>query len=77
MKSGVAYWKALRNLKDIHRCWAHLNGIPLKEMDLPRPISNDYKSIFDLPSSRAPGEQAKVSHQSTGLADEPAAPTIK
>lgn len=60
MKSGVAYWKALHEVKDIHPCWAHLNGIPLKEVDLPRPISNEYRSIFDLPSTRAPEEQAKV-----------------
>ncbi|WIA35445.1 hypothetical protein OEZ86_003885 [Tetradesmus obliquus] len=31
-----------------------------KEADLPRPISNDYKSIFDLPSTRSQEEQKKV-----------------
>lgn len=70
MKSGVAFWKALHEVKDIHPCWAHLNGIPLKECDLPRPISNEYKSIFDLPSTRAPEEQAKV------LATTSAAPRV-
>eukprot|EP00775_Hariotina_reticulata_P014384 gene14384-14486_t len=67
MKSGVAYWKALRAIKDIHSCWAHLNGISLTEADLPRPISNDYNSIFDLPSTRAPEELAAVI-QSTSAA---------
>jgi hypothetical protein len=50
MKSGVAFWRALRDVRDIHPCWAHLNGHALKESDLPRPISTEYKSIFDLPS---------------------------
>ncbi|KAF6264149.1 FAE1/Type III polyketide synthase-like protein-domain-containing protein [Scenedesmus sp. NREL 46B-D3] len=60
MKSGVAYWRALRSIKDIHPCWAHLGGVPLTEADLPRPISNEYKSIFDLPSTRSQEEQQKV-----------------
>jgi len=53
MKSGVAYWRALRSLKDIHPCWAHLGGVPLTEADLPRPISTDYKSVFDLPGTKS------------------------
>jgi hypothetical protein len=57
MKSGIAYWRALRSIKDIHPCWAHLGGVPLTEADLPRPISNEYKSIFDLPSTRTQEEQ--------------------
>jgi 3-ketoacyl-CoA synthase len=60
MKSGVAYWRALRDIKDIHPCWAHLGGVPLTEADLPRPISNEYKSIFDLPSTRSQEEQKQV-----------------
>jgi hypothetical protein len=67
MKSGVAYWRALRDIRDIHPAWAHLSGIPLKEYDLPRPISNDYKSIFDLPSTRTQAEQQHVL-QSTSAA---------
>lgn len=61
MKSGVAFWRALRDVNDIHPCWAHLNGIPLKEHDLPRPISTEYKSIFDLPQ-----DQQQVSKQKVG-----------
>jgi 3-ketoacyl-CoA synthase len=60
MKSGIAYWRALRSIKDIHPCWAHLGGVPITEADLPRPISNDYKSIFDLPSTRTQEEQQKA-----------------
>lgn len=60
MKSGVAYWTALRSFKDIHECWAHLDGRPQTEADLPRPISTDYKSIFDLPSTRSAQELAAV-----------------
>jgi hypothetical protein len=67
MKSGVAYWRALNDVRDIHPAWEHLNGIPLKEHDLPRPISNDYKSIFDLPSTRTQAEQQQVL-QSTSAA---------
>ncbi|WIA33064.1 hypothetical protein OEZ86_006220 [Tetradesmus obliquus] len=60
MKSGVAYWRALRDVRDIHPCWAHLGGKALTEADLPRPISNTYKSIFDLPSTRTAAEQQQV-----------------
>jgi 3-ketoacyl-CoA synthase len=60
MKSGIAYWRALRSIKDIHPCWAHLGGTPVTEADLPRPISNDYKSIFDLPGTRTQEEQQKA-----------------
>lgn len=48
MKSGVAFWRALRDVCEIHPCWAHLNGQALKEHDLPRPISTEYKSVFDI-----------------------------
>jgi 3-ketoacyl-CoA synthase len=44
MKSGVAYWRALRDVRDIHPCWAHLGGKALSEADLPRPISVDSKA---------------------------------
>jgi 3-ketoacyl-CoA synthase len=60
MKSGVAYWRALRDVRDIHPCWAHLGGVALTEADLPRPISNTYKSIFDLPSTRTAAEQQQA-----------------
>jgi hypothetical protein len=60
MKSSVAYWRALRDVRDIHPCWAHLEGKALTEDDLPRPISKDYKSIFDLPSTRSAAEQQQV-----------------
>lgn len=51
MKSGVAFWVALRSFKEIHPCWAHLGGRALQESDLPRPISTAYKSVFDLPNT--------------------------
>jgi 3-ketoacyl-CoA synthase len=60
MKSGVAYWRALRDVRDIHPCWAHLGGKALTEADLPRPISKDYRSIFDLPSTSTAAEQQQV-----------------
>jgi hypothetical protein len=58
MKSGVAFWRALRSVKEIHPCWSHLDGQPITEADLPRPISTKYRSIFDLPSTRTDAEQA-------------------
>ena len=60
MKSGVAFWRALKSFKEIHPCWAHLNGTPLVEADLPRPISTEYKSVFDLPSTRTAQEQVEM-----------------
>lgn len=60
MKSGVSFWVALKTFKEIHPCWAHLNGTPLVESDLPRPISTEYKSIFDLPNTRTPKEQSEA-----------------
>lgn len=67
MKSGVAYWRALHDVRDIHPAWEHLNGFALKEHDLPRPISNDYKSIFDLPSTRTQAEQQHVLQSTSKL----------
>jgi hypothetical protein len=60
MKSGVAFWRALKSFKEIHPCWAHLNGAPLVEADLPRPISTEYRSVFDLPNTRTAQEQAET-----------------
>lgn len=57
MKSGVAFWRALKTIKEIHPCWAHLGGKPITEADLPRPISTEYKSVFDLPNTRTNQEQ--------------------
>jgi hypothetical protein len=65
MKSGVAFWRALRDISDIHPCWAHLNGIPLKEQDLPRPISTEYKSIFTV--NNEPEQQQQQQQQVRGL----------
>jgi hypothetical protein len=83
MKSGVAYWRGLRDVLDIHPCWAHLGGKALTEVDLPRPISKDYKSIFDLPSTRTAAEQqqaiaaANAAPRVTLAADAAAAEVIK
>jgi hypothetical protein len=60
MKSGVAFWRALRDVRDIHPCWAHLEGKAMTEADLPRPISNEYKSIFDLPGADGQQQPAQV-----------------
>jgi hypothetical protein len=60
MKSGVAFWRALRDVRDIHPCWAHLNGIPLKEHDLPRPISTEYKSVFTAEPEQQQQQQQQV-----------------
>lgn len=61
MKSGVAFWRALRDVREIHPCWAHLNGQALKEHDLPRPISTEYKSVFDINSGPEDKQQQQVS----------------
>jgi hypothetical protein len=53
MKCGVALWVALKDIKDPHACWDHLAGRVQTEADLPRPISVEYKSIFDLPGAKA------------------------
>lgn len=60
MKSGVAFWRALRDVRDIHPAWAHLNGHALKEHDLPRPISTEYKSVFDISRSDEQPQQQQV-----------------
>ncbi len=42
MKGGCNVWRALRNVDGSkHRAWAHLEGKPLTEADLPRGIDND------------------------------------
>lgn len=47
MKSGVGYWRALRDIHDVHPAWAHWSGRPMTEDDLPRPISVEYRSAYD------------------------------
>jgi hypothetical protein len=58
---------ALKSFKEIHPCWAHLNGTPLVEADLPRPISTEYKSIFDLPNTRTAKEQTEAVARADGV----------
>jgi 3-ketoacyl-CoA synthase len=41
MKAGVAVWKAMRSINDVHSAWRHLAGNPLTEADLPRAIEED------------------------------------
>jgi 3-ketoacyl-CoA synthase len=41
MKAGVAVWKAMRDIGDVHPAWQHLSGCPLTEADLPRAIDED------------------------------------
>jgi hypothetical protein len=79
MKSGVAFWRALRTLRDRHPCWEHLGGVPLKEADLPRPISTEYSGVFDLPNKHAaaalaPAAAPSKQHTATAVAAEGAAP---
>jgi len=70
MKSGVCVWVALRNVHDNHRAWAHLNGRVQTEADLPRPISNTYDSIFDLPGVKAAqAEAAKAAVSAPSVVD--------
>jgi 3-ketoacyl-CoA synthase len=39
MKACVVIWRAVRDVRDPHRAWAHLGGVPCTEADLPRPIT--------------------------------------
>lgn len=52
MKAGVNIWRALRDVNCTHEAWAHLNGKPVTEADLPRPISD--------PSCRVAGTAANL-----------------
>jgi hypothetical protein len=38
MKGGVNVWRALRDTKDLHRAWLHIDR-PYEEADLPRKIN--------------------------------------
>ena len=38
VKCGVNVYKALRTFKMAHPSWAHLNGVPVTEADLPLPL---------------------------------------
>jgi hypothetical protein len=38
VKAGVNIWKALRNIQEPHPAWEHLNGVPVTEADLPKPL---------------------------------------
>jgi hypothetical protein len=38
MKGGVNIWRALRDTKDLHRAWMHVDR-PYREEDLPRRIN--------------------------------------
>jgi hypothetical protein len=76
MKCGVALWVALRDIKDDHACWDHLAGRVQTEADLPRPISVEYNSIFDLPGAKAGAagaEAAKQQQQATAAVMDAAA----
>lgn len=53
MKAGVNVWRALRDVKNTHGAWRHLEGKPVTEADLPRPI--------DDPTCRMAGTDA-VAH---------------
>lgn len=77
MKSGVAFWRALKDVREIHPCWAHLNGQALKETDLPRPISTEYKSIFDINRGPEDNQQQQVASAKTCVSSVNAAETIR
>lgn len=64
MKSGVGYWRALRDIHDVHPAWAHWNGRPMTEDDLPRPISVEYRSAYDAKAA----EEALAAKEAAGLA---------
>lgn len=38
VKAGVNMWQALRNVKEDHPAWQHLQGVPVTEADLPLPL---------------------------------------
>jgi len=40
MKGGVNVWKALRDTKDLHSAWLHIDR-PYREEDLPRKINTE------------------------------------
>jgi 3-ketoacyl-CoA synthase len=72
MKSGVGYWRALRDIHDVHPAWAHWNGRPMTEDDLPRPISVEYRSAYDAKAAEE-AEAAKLAGKTAAAAEAPAA----
>uniref|UniRef100_A0A383V531 FAE domain-containing protein n=1 Tax=Tetradesmus obliquus TaxID=3088 RepID=A0A383V531_TETOB len=38
VKAGVNVWQALRDIKEQHPAWQHLQGVPVTEADLPLPL---------------------------------------
>ena len=38
VKAGVNVWKALRDIQEPHPAWQHLQGVPVTEADLPKPL---------------------------------------
>jgi 3-ketoacyl-CoA synthase len=82
MKSGVGYWRALRDIHDVHPAWAHWNGAPMTEDDLPRPISVEYRSAYDAKEAEAAnggkGDAATAARQGPACerAKAPAVPAV-
>lgn len=38
VKAGVNVWRALRDVKETHPAWEHLQGVPITEQDLVLPL---------------------------------------
>jgi len=76
MKAGVGYWRALRDIHDVHPAWAHWNGRPMAESDLPRPISVEYRSAYDAKAAEEAAEAQKRGDAAAKAGGETAAETV-
>lgn len=54
VKCGVSVYKALRTFKTAHPSWAHLNGVPVTEADLPLPLHGRLKRPDEEAGGSAP-----------------------
>jgi hypothetical protein len=56
VKAGVNVWRACRDINETHPAWAHLNGVAVREEDLPRPIGQGHAmaagALLALPEQR-------------------------
>jgi hypothetical protein len=41
VKAGINIWRAVRDVKESHPAWEHLNGKGITESDLPLPLSSE------------------------------------
>jgi 3-ketoacyl-CoA synthase len=74
MKAGVVVWRAVRDVRDVHRCWAHLGGVPYGEEDMPRPVTVA-ATLTGLKEDGRPGGEALTEGPTTPVRAEAAVPT--